>query len=1282
VKILETTNLTITNFNQQPIRVRCSSRRTDIFQVEVNLLQMLLENCVFEANDVNEGSQQPPANHSRKSNRNNARNEILVPPQASLQYTILFTPQQVDKLYDRTIDFLINDTALVKVNVKGAGTMPTLISLNNKQVNFSSVAVGNTATKTIILQNTSKKDLLLNLESPSVSSSLIVSGAQKAKEITRGTFAGRGITIHPDCFVIRKLSSVEVQIKFTPSIALPSNELPLKFNICNGLFTVATIKTRSHFANPEMPISSMTSVVVERSPSHHDLSIPLDEPLLSSPMSLTPRVAESTKSGRYDSAFPKGLRPLAATECICSNKTVIRRVLSTSGWVLNGIESRLCLVYQPTGLFIDIPQRIGNSGPTSETLAENSDSISIDVMCAVPFCYEIVYFGIVLQSGFALGLTPTEVVISLAVLDKAIELLQESQPGNQSIRHQYYGVQALSVNVYSPKKVGLLSMDLSSKNTTRSVHEVRSSNEYEKDELYSISQVMFVRGFIITTTTDNVDKTPTNNSVLHYMLRDRLDVSGVYKIDTHYGQGAAVMHERFDKMFHHNGCHDGHATEIFRPLTISINAPDDASYLRVTDRLQWPEQTVETAHDRQYFLQSSMKEDMIYLDELDLPHDHPSLLHARRSVLCDIIREDPNFKKKSTNDQHLRRFTMHPHSVQFATLDELAIAAQQWHRMPSTFNNALPLAVQSSVHSIGISMKRVMDSDDLLPGNEEFTAMQFQLRNGYDHEIDGSVFLNGEWVLLLDGTTPKLVVADPTIIEEDDLVIHHSTKSPPSVTCPTFELQLHAKGLLVKTASKDRPFDVYFVDRVLHNKRLRDLSLDNRELKYYNGHLHLPLQADKEYRFLNSAYAIDTRGRTLRRIQESFRRFADRSDVELAVLQQKYEQPNDAGSGMADNDSGPSRLYQKAYYLLHEQSLEYCLSKKAIEPSSLGAFTSKRLHIPKLIKFLSETVPYPWYDKPLGPSEIFLLVSTIPSNEFGTVVVDDFVVWCEQISFESTNRLLNERSVYARLLHQEIDSVLRWQASKHGNSQLHSVGQNENSLTEHETTQRMVVLESTAAALHKLMVRQSLSNVRSVNIAEVLNTLAISLTFDKEPISCEDPLLWMYEQHFKHQKSRKSHSDPRKLFASEAGRREERKHGLTQSGMDQTHKKVMFLGDEKPVDVENTTVQEPQPDKPIPELSSEKGTKLVRKQHQHERPSKPPSPAEFGSKFVAPVSRETTPSGVQIQFLDNEDDENNEPADSDDESDVGSDVNHDHDHDHDNNEGGFASRDAGDNSVE
>ena len=1073
VSIAEETYLTITNCHHREVTLRCIMKKNKVFHVHADEQQMKCEGCtLLESKDY--GSM---------------KKAVVVPPQKSIQYRVFFTPRELDKVYSFLIDFIIDEKVPVRINFTGSGANPAISSMDNRILDFNSLEIGHSVTKTLNLYNSSRKDVFVNLQAPSVSQE--IGDTRKPSQLNEDqilqTFAGRGITIEPPCFIIPKLTSFPVNITFKPREVLTVADLPLKFNICNASYTVAIIKTRSHRIMQQDDNSTDAGDAAS--------SITGDGESSKSVVSVGD-VATQNALEEY-----RGLRVLTDNETILAGP-LIRTLLANVGWNLNASENRMCLVHQPSGLFLDIP----HPRLDLDALVKDSSVMVVDTMCVASFFYELTYYGVVLKKGRGFQeekATPVQIEVSLDDLNEALkDPASTSGCVDGKGMRNIYGMQTLTLNIYSFKMLqDATDVSVSSYakfDGTDGVTGTIGTEKVVRDKLYCVSHINFMRGFaVLPMPPDDIKSMTTakekeraelekkgkkckfeyeiDEEIPRYRLVPKLDVVGIHRIETNYGQGTVKMFERFDRLIKSEN-RNSRVAEVFRPTFIAVKASVQASFIKITDhvwfydstsgeKIEDTKGTSSKTYVKQYF-KATGKEDMILLPDPVVPVDHHPLLEAERHLVVEIGREEPDYKKINTVDVKIKDCKLFPHSVKYISEEELSRCAEVHPRPPVNLGNAsLPFSVHSAIHSVGISMK-LNETRQEIPENTEFTNLQCQIRNGFVEEFESSSFFDGAWVFVVDGVVPKLVAADPKL--RDSYSPANSPRSTAfrelgvSSRCPIFELHFMLKGLVIRKTVCDDSFDAFLGGKSFENVKYVDLKLEARKIQYFNtryGSLPPASLAQNNLRFVNEMYKITTHSRTLCQIQDAFRKLADRIDIDVAAMRTKYGMVSKREREKREDASGNWRLFEKAYFLLHEMSMDYCVRVKAIDKSFSGAFTNRSLHVPKLVKFLAENALKPEFDVPLSPGDISLVVKTLPcSPEFGTVSLDDFINWCEHVPYKRDLDQLNERTVLPRLLDEEIKQILQWTVHK-------NISSNEDDDDSADPTAAAIAASRTAAAL-------------------------------------------------------------------------------------------------------------------------------------------------------------------------------------------------------------------------
>eukprot|EP01035_Chromulina_nebulosa_P019129 gene19129-24965_t len=1014
VTIEEECYLNITNISEESLTIRCLLKKNEIFTVETNIIQNMKLGARLVKITTSSGKKVDAVEFG--SSR-------------SVQFRFVFTPQ-VETLYQQLVEFLINETHIIRVMLRGNGIKPkVMVEGGRGNIDFESVLVGKKENKNLTIHNLSPRAICCNLLDDDVEQ---LGGGEIS-------LSRKYIQIIPPCFTIPPNSNKTISIIFEPEIEMPTFEIPLKFVCVGSVNTLAKIRARS-----QHPSQS----------NQHKLALKSPDDAIS-----------SLQVTKYSIA-KQGMRKLLNSESFCPGD-ITNTMLNSNGYRISYDNFTCCLLHYNSGAFLEIV----NPSKRMPHVKQDVNKIQIHILCSHNInndserrkfnskkFYEIWHGDRLLSYG--------KVDVNHR---STIEIdCSEVYFGNESNKIEAIGYQTLELMVFSwgekrRQSKKLLSPKATTPETNQKYCAVFGSLE-------SITYIKIVKGFRICKANDDV----------LYQTYDRVDVVGIERVTTFLndekimlsqheisklksyadlskvkelenkdltngevivnpgGNFIGIVSQTFGEYDDAGGDPSDLGTPILSPVKITLHCPDNSTHYKVEDKVYVKVNSHKvkehTAIHADAFKNTNGKE----MIDLKRPVAKDLVIteeNVTRTVDISIYRKETKTDSGVTESKLVSKASVDTHSVKGVASRSQACGLSPYMLLPHEIIS-VPL-------SVGVDI--VTPPDESL---ERVSVVNLMLDRMYwgKESISDSLekLFQVMWYFILDGTRLKLVSADPSIgvyadvydvsaveILFDSHGLQIRLEDNSGISCdsglvireddfndlpdPSFDTirltNVHGKSYSLNQPPK---FLLKVWESVCKDSMLKELKAGLMKL-VQKRQLELRRQAEIESARLLSDLAKKEQAILATRKLKQFlpKELIERRDVELKATKLIDDLPH-------------QNTYKEVFEEMDRLTTERYADADGDKPVATKNFSRanaiKKISISKLTKFLEE-VPLPGADEPLTHSQAEVILRDIVVDFNGNITLAFFKEWFNAEDGQKELEKLTDKNIFSFMLEDEIKTI-------------------------------------------------------------------------------------------------------------------------------------------------------------------------------------------------------------------------------------------------------------------
>jgi WD40 repeat protein len=1021
----EETYLSIKNTSDSLITVRCLSMKTNGFRVEMNPI-------VNEKNGTTV--------RKLTTNTGNRYDLLEFGPNHAAVYRIVFSPEDAYG-YNELIEFLVNESFVVRVSVRGIGVKNQVFILGGKtHYEFESVYVGESVVETLTLVNPSAK---------TVAVSLYDEPTRINDQDEKINLMKQNIRIHPKSFVMKENQSVTVSIIYSPDTPMTSFELPLKFAISGAVCTLATIRARSQIA-------------------YHEIRPDRKKSFTNSMLNSSEIVAT-------------GLRALDYSEALCPGD-LTNLLLNANGYRVFVDKHAAFLYHTNTGMFLEFVHRVDDSKhwhyhphvdtlrltfrcqheqpfqETSESTVDAlrgmisqmttkslsgpmlSDYINIEPTATKvgnlrEFEEELNHFYEIWHGDRLLTYGNAESGKTIEVLIKSSDLYIYSE--NRKI--ESCGYQTIELLIFS---MGERPRQSSGKYTPKAVAPDYTSNGKKYGSLRSVTYVKVAQGFRM------IRAKETGDVITPF---PKLEIVGIEEVITFLPGGLGSVTEVFGQGEDKDEAGNAEiGSPVFAPVSISLRSTDAASQYKITDNVS----SLERDHHQNKVIkqQTVMKSDTFKsttsIENINLYRPQTKGMNVTedncvRRIDIELSRKEAITDTGASQLKLLRKCSIYTHTVQQLMNRSQALAIDASSMLPHEIRS-YPLCVAVDiVQPKGESLTRMVSSNmvmDLLSHGRETRSKN--LTNLFD----------GQWFFVVDRSRLKLVNADPDVSTYSD-VYQLSAVDITFLPHGCFMIMEDASGMLIEDS------------QVIRSNKQDSLPKIKKEIIRSNNFTGNPSPALQIPSFLSNIWRIMQKDAMLNSFRKGMlnllikrqQRLRYEAEIQVNAMKKALDDKERVAMALRKNQSLTTKEYEerrqvekkmaeiidaiptaKTYKEVYEEMVRISTEHaQKINPATILAgvlptnestkaaaivnntIRNKKLHLDLFSQYMQQ-VAMPGLEKPYTAEQAEILLRDLLMDDEHYVPLEAFKEWYLQAEGQKLYEQLNEKNVFAMLLDHEL----------------------------------------------------------------------------------------------------------------------------------------------------------------------------------------------------------------------------------------------------------------------
>lgn len=373
--------LTVLNDAHVAVRLRATSTAPEVFSVQVHVLASVSQGCLVHGVSSNQRSKLRLLGSVRGSGEGSAkdreededgvrprrRGEVVVPAGRCVVFRLGYRPCGPDTSSEGVAEFLVNEQQVVRVALRGNGVRPQLRLDDRSLLDFGTVDVGESFTRSLRVFNPCSRPLtvcIVDGDLNAASSSAALAPAQtSASSASSFALQRRGISVSPLCLSVAPHHFATFNVTYSPQTETnEAKDSALRCLVEGVPYKLATLRTRAQTRKLAQINPDPRGSVHLRGRAGKEVGGEVE-------------LARRGVRGSGGGAAVKFVRPLHWSEVHVSSAFIAAQHLSACGWGLacDDAANTAMLLHLSSGMFLSMPMDLAAT-EAQNNLISNSDA--------------------------------------------------------------------------------------------------------------------------------------------------------------------------------------------------------------------------------------------------------------------------------------------------------------------------------------------------------------------------------------------------------------------------------------------------------------------------------------------------------------------------------------------------------------------------------------------------------------------------------------------------------------------------------------------------------------------------------------------------------------------------------------------------------------------------------------------------------------------------------------------------------------------------------------------